>query len=347
VRTPTLDMSRVGLTTLDMSRINLSTQIANEGGSPPLNTSPPVASGNVRIGATLAVTSGTWLHALVFFYQWLRDGAPIAGATAPSYTVVSADVSALISCSVVAVGPGGVSAPVVGNSLANPWQPILALKANTLLWDGLDPYCYGGVAVGDLVSALYTVTGQLLATQGLTAQQATRTATMLDFDGIDDMYDGEVAYADYFDADQTYTAGTSGLTNLSSEWFMQATGGSNNRHWLWSNIAAPSRNVHRTNDAGAVIGGFAGLPQTQAVVWTLGTPGSGELYDLTASTSLFASVAPAAMILRPMDTWAIGGNVAGTLCCPAKLQHFAMDDSAWTSAQLDVYRTCAVNAGAI
>jgi hypothetical protein len=170
---------------------------------------------------------------------------------------------------------------------------------------------------------------------------------MLDFDGVDDKYDGVLAYAYYFDADQTYTAGTSGLSGFSSEWFMQATGGGDNRHWIWANTANLTRNIHRTSDFGAEISGFVAMPQTQALVWTLGTPGSGELYNLTTSTSLFASVAPAAMILRSMTEWSIGGNVAGTFSCPAKLQHFAMDNSAWTAAQLNIYRTCAVNAGAI
>jgi hypothetical protein len=236
---------------------------------------------------------------------------------------------------------------VASNDLASPWRAILTAKPTTLIWDGLDPYCYGGVPVGDPVSELYTVTGLLLATQGLTARQATRTSTMLDFDGIDDKYDGELAYAYYFDADQTYTAGTSGLSGFPSEWFLQAVGGVNNRHWIWANTANLTRNIHRTSDLGAAISGFVAMPQTQAMVWTLGTPGSGELYDLTTATSLFASVAPASMILRPLDAWSIGGNVAGSLCCPAKLQHFTMDKSAWTSAELAVYRTCAVNAGAI
>jgi hypothetical protein len=56
-------------------------------------TSPkPAISGTTTVGHTLSATSGSWKPAPVTLkYQWNRDGAPIDGATAKSYTLVAAD----------------------------------------------------------------------------------------------------------------------------------------------------------------------------------------------------------------------------------------------------------------
>lgn len=53
-----------------------------------------------------------------FTYQWRRSGTPISGATAPTYTLVTADIGALITVAVTATGPGGTSSPAISSSTA-------------------------------------------------------------------------------------------------------------------------------------------------------------------------------------------------------------------------------------
>ncbi|MGV8886143.1 MAG: ExeM/NucH family extracellular endonuclease [Microbacteriaceae bacterium] len=67
----------------------------------------PVITGNARVGAVLAATSGTWSVASpTLAYQWNRDGAAIAGATAATYTVMSADAGASLTVTVTASAEG-------------------------------------------------------------------------------------------------------------------------------------------------------------------------------------------------------------------------------------------------
>lgn len=58
----------------------------------PEATTMPAVRGTVRTGSTVTSTTGTWDTAgLAFSRQWLRDGVPISGATAASYTLTRAD----------------------------------------------------------------------------------------------------------------------------------------------------------------------------------------------------------------------------------------------------------------
>jgi hypothetical protein len=92
--------------------------------TPPVNTTPPVVSGTPAIGSALLCAPGLWAGkpAPTFSYQWLRDGAPIGGANATSYTVQSADAGNSISCQVTAKNAKGEkSATSAGVAiLANP-----------------------------------------------------------------------------------------------------------------------------------------------------------------------------------------------------------------------------------
>ena len=61
----------------------------------------PSVSGTVVVGSTLTASTGTWSPSDVAFgYQWLRNGAPIAGATAKTYTLVAGDRGSAISVQV-------------------------------------------------------------------------------------------------------------------------------------------------------------------------------------------------------------------------------------------------------
>ncbi len=71
--------------------------------------SPPRVSGSPVVGARLTCFNGSWGGVLPFSYsyQWLRDGIPIGGATAKTYTVVAADAGRRIACRETVTNPGG------------------------------------------------------------------------------------------------------------------------------------------------------------------------------------------------------------------------------------------------
>ena len=57
----------------------------------PLPVEPgPAISGEPAAGRTLACSTGSWLNAPDDYdYEWLRNGEPIAGATAATYTTTA------------------------------------------------------------------------------------------------------------------------------------------------------------------------------------------------------------------------------------------------------------------
>jgi hypothetical protein len=63
-----------------------------------LSAPVPTVSGTEKVGSTLKVRAGEWTPAPVALsYEWLRDGTPIAGATAARYTLVAADKGASVA----------------------------------------------------------------------------------------------------------------------------------------------------------------------------------------------------------------------------------------------------------
>jgi hypothetical protein len=90
--------------------------------SVPFNTAAPSVSGAATVGSLLSCSSGSWTGepgltlsvgwplTSPFSYQWLRDGAPIAGATSPAYTVQAADVGHALVCEVAATNVAGHTA---------------------------------------------------------------------------------------------------------------------------------------------------------------------------------------------------------------------------------------------
>ena len=64
----------------------------------------PVASGTAEVDEVLTTTDGTWqgLPEITITYQWRRDEVNISGATSNTYTLVSADLDALVDCQVTA-----------------------------------------------------------------------------------------------------------------------------------------------------------------------------------------------------------------------------------------------------
>jgi hypothetical protein len=87
----------------------------------PANTAAPVASGAPAVGQTLSCARGTWTGspAPAYAYAWLRDGVPIAGANATTYTVQLADQGNGVTCRVTATNRNG-SAAAISNTLIVP-----------------------------------------------------------------------------------------------------------------------------------------------------------------------------------------------------------------------------------
>jgi len=64
----------------------------------------PVASGTPEVDQVLSTTDGTWQGkpTITITYQWRRNTVNISGATSSTYTLVSADLNALVDCQVTA-----------------------------------------------------------------------------------------------------------------------------------------------------------------------------------------------------------------------------------------------------
>jgi DNA-binding beta-propeller fold protein YncE len=77
--------------------------------TPPKNTVAPKITGTPKVGKTLTCNKGTWTGSLpiTYKYQWLRNGSPIAGATAATYVAKAADQNKFISCRVTAKNVAG------------------------------------------------------------------------------------------------------------------------------------------------------------------------------------------------------------------------------------------------
>jgi len=67
---------------------------------------PVVDHTSPRLGDTLTASTSAWSPTAAHAYEWLRDGAPIAGATGASYTTVPADVDHAISARVTGSAAG-------------------------------------------------------------------------------------------------------------------------------------------------------------------------------------------------------------------------------------------------
>ena len=82
--------------------------------APPVNTVLPTITGIAQVGEVLTATPGTWTGSPTptFSYQWLRDGAIIAGATGTTYTLQVADETAEITVREVATNSKGTVAVV-------------------------------------------------------------------------------------------------------------------------------------------------------------------------------------------------------------------------------------------
>ena len=79
----------VAVNTGGSSAVKVSSNSAKISISKPVDKTVPTITGTVELGKQLTCEHGEWSGEPTFGYQWLREGAEIAGATGITYTVVS------------------------------------------------------------------------------------------------------------------------------------------------------------------------------------------------------------------------------------------------------------------
>jgi Tol biopolymer transport system component len=96
----------------------------------PQATTAPSISGAAAPGSQLTCDAGAWTPASTFEFQWLRDGAPIAGQTQPSYTPTAGDVGHAIACRVTATTAADMQGQAT-SAAVTPQQPATASGPST------------------------------------------------------------------------------------------------------------------------------------------------------------------------------------------------------------------------
>jgi hypothetical protein len=152
----------------------------------PLNAqsaAAPVISGTAQVGQTLTTTTGAWTaNPSSFTYQWNRAGTPISGATASTYTPVTADAGSTLTVAVTA-SCGALSAARSPVIVASTGVPVLTtppaisgtpqvgqtLTASTGVWtNSPTSYTYQWNTSGGSPSTVYlqSLTGTNTGDQG-------------------------------------------------------------------------------------------------------------------------------------------------------------------------------------
>ena len=144
---------------------------------------PQTGEAGVQTGTLLTCLLGTWSNTPTgYSYDWMTNGAPIAGATTATHTVTEADAGKVIQCGVTATNPtagsAALSAPVTVPPAPETAPPtagsptitgggFFGAKEGELLtcdpgvWTGSPTFTYQwydrGVAISAATSASYTV----------------------------------------------------------------------------------------------------------------------------------------------------------------------------------------------
>jgi hypothetical protein len=74
-----------------------------------VSSGTPSVGGSPVVGGVLQASTGTWEAQTTFGFQWLRDGAPIAGATGAAYQPSATDLGRQLSVRVTGSKAGSIS----------------------------------------------------------------------------------------------------------------------------------------------------------------------------------------------------------------------------------------------
>ena len=130
--------------------INIAVKGAGISGPPPsvpVNTASPVISGTTTLGSVLTTTNGTWTNSPISYtYQWKR-GATNIGTNSNTYTLVTADSLASITCEVTAINAAGSSIPATSNIItAGNYAPVNTVAPT------ITSFTYPDATVGDTLT---------------------------------------------------------------------------------------------------------------------------------------------------------------------------------------------------
>ena len=126
--------------------INIAVKGAQTSGPPPapVNSTLPVISGTTTLGSVLTTTNGTWTNSPISYtYQWKR-GATNIGTNTTTYTLVTADSGAAITCVVTATNASG-STPATSNTIT---AQTYSSPVNTVA-----PVISGSTTLGSVLSS--------------------------------------------------------------------------------------------------------------------------------------------------------------------------------------------------
>ena len=125
--------------------LNTSAQTAMLADGVITSTAAPTITGTPEIGATLTSATGDWSPAPVdLSYQWKRNGASIAGATARTYLLVEADAAQAITVTVTGTRSGYADVALTST-------PVTAARTLTAT---PTPTITGQAQVGSVLTAL-------------------------------------------------------------------------------------------------------------------------------------------------------------------------------------------------
>lgn len=91
----------------------------SDNASAPVNTVAPAITGTTTVGQVLTCSQGTWTgSAITYSFAWKRSGSNTVLGTASTYTLVAADQTKTVTCTVTAVNAAGKVSQVSNTTAA-------------------------------------------------------------------------------------------------------------------------------------------------------------------------------------------------------------------------------------